>query len=75
MEHSKQVINMSDPDSFDLPEMGSYYPVTGEVLDDPFDHDATSRDMSAENVDVDQTPLQEQIQKNKECEYISPLIF
>ena len=71
MEHSKQVINMSDPDSFDLPEMGSYYPVTGEVLDDPFGHDA----MSAENVEVDQTPLQEQIQKNKECEYISPLIF
>ena len=71
MKHSKQVINMSDPNSLDFPEMGSYYPVTGEVLDDPFGgDDATSWDMSEENVEVDQTPLQEHLQKNKECEYI-----
>ena len=62
---------MSDPDSLDFPEMGSYYPVTGEVLEDPMSQDATTWDMSGENVEVDQTPLQEQIQKNKECEYIA----
>ena len=65
---------MSDPDSLDFPEMGSPYPLTGEVLEDPMYQDATAWDMSEENVEVDQTPLQEQIQKNKECEYISSLL-
>ena len=66
---------MSDPNSLDFPEMGSYYPVTGEVLEDPIYQDETAWDMSEENVEVDQTPLQEQIQKNKECKYISSLLF
>ena len=65
---------MSVPDSLAFPEIDSHYPLTGEVLEDPMYPDATAWDMSEENVEVDQTPLQEQIQKNKECEYISPLL-
>ena len=72
---SEPVINMSDPDSLDFSEMDPYYPLTGEVLDNPMYQDATAWDMSEENVEVDQTPLQEQIQKNKECEYLSPLLI
>ena len=66
---------MSDPDILDCPGMGSYNPVTGEVFEDPVYQDAAAWEMSEESVEVDQTPLQDQIQKNKECEYISSLLL
>ena len=50
--------------------MSSYYPVTGEVVEDPLFDEVTPWDISEEMVEVDQTPLQDQIQKNKECKYL-----
>merc|ERR1712242_506204 len=55
---------MSDPDY--LGDMSPHYPVTGEVVEDPMMEDISAWDMSEEKVEVDQTPLQEQLQKNKE---------
>ena len=61
---------MSDLNNTNFSEMSSFYPVTGEVVEDPLFDDVTPWDMSEEMVEVDQTPLQDQIQKNKECKYL-----
>ena len=61
---------MSDLNNQNLSEMSSYYPVTGEVVDDPVFDDVTPWDISEEMVEVGQTPLQDQIQKNKECMFL-----
>ena len=59
---------MSDPDyPVESPKMSPYYPMTGEVVEDPMVEDMSVWDMSEEKVEVDQTPLQDQLQKNKEC--------
>ena len=49
------------------PNMAECYPMTGEVLEDGVFGDTNSWDMSSGHVEVDQTPLQLHIQKNKEC--------
>ena len=64
------MIAMSDLNNTNFSEMSSYYPVTGEVVEDPLFDDVTPWDMSEEMVEVDQTPLQDQIQKNKKCKYL-----
>ena len=60
--------NMDDPNNFD---MAPSLPLMGEVLEDTMFEEINAWDISEGNVEVDQTPLQEQLQKNKECEFIS----
>ena len=56
---------MSDPD---YPAgMAPHYPLTGEGVEGPMVEDISAWEMCEEKVEVDQTPLQEQLQKNKEC--------
>ena len=59
---------MDDPNNFD---MAPSLPLMGEVLEDTMFEEINTWDISEGNVEVDQTPLQEQLQKNKECEFIS----
>ena len=56
---------MSDPDY--PADMAPHYPLTGEVVEGPMVEDISAWEMCEEKVEVDQTPLQEQLQKNKEC--------